>query len=193
MINHLKGKLVEKNPTYAIIECNGVGYFINISLQTFSALPDVEAVTLYTHLIIREDAHSLYGFFSLLERELFRLLISVSGVGPSTARTMLSSMTPVEIQQGIVDGDVALIQSVKGIGAKTAQRVILDLKDKIVKTYQIEENSLPQGNSHKEEALSALEVLGFNVKQSEKVINNLLKSEPSLDVEQLIKKALKSL
>ncbi|MGB0776744.1 MAG: Holliday junction branch migration protein RuvA [Flavobacteriaceae bacterium] len=193
MINHLKGKLVEKNPTYAIIECNGVGYFVNISLQTFSALPDSEAVMLYTHLIIREDAHSLYGFFSLLERELFRLLISVSGVGPSTARTMLSSMTAIEIQQGIVDGDVALIQSVKGIGAKTAQRVILDLKDKIVKTYQIEENSLPEGNSHKEEALSALEVLGFNAKQSEKIISNLLKSEPNLDVEQLIKKALKSL
>ena len=193
MINHLRGKLVEKNPTYAVVECNGVGYLVHISLQTFSAIGDSEAIFLHTHQIIREDAHSLYGFSTVLERELFRLLISVSGVGPSTARTMLSSMSPQEIQQGIVNGDVALIQSVKGIGAKTAQRVILDLKDKILKSYQIEENEVAQGNTNKEEALSALEVLGFNAKQSEKVLNNLLKTEPELSVEQLIKKALKSL
>ncbi|MGB0836997.1 MAG: Holliday junction branch migration protein RuvA [Flavobacteriaceae bacterium] len=193
MINHLRGKLVEKNPTYAVIECNGVGYFVNISLQTFGALGDQEAVFLYTHMIVREDAHTLFGFKTVLEREIFRLLISVSGVGPSTARTMLSSMSPEEIQQGIVGADVALIQSVKGIGAKTAQRVILDLKDKIMKTYQLDEVVPQREISSKEEAISALEVLGFTRKQCEKVINGLLKIDPQLSVEELIKKALKSL
>jgi Holliday junction DNA helicase RuvA len=194
MINHLRGKLVEKNPTYAVVECSGVGYFVNISLQTFSALPDNESVHLYTHLIVKEDAHTLYGFHSQLEREVFRLLISVSGVGPSTGRMMISSLEPKEIQQGIVDGDVGLIQSVKGIGAKTAQRIILDLRDKIMKTYQMESESLVTADlSSKEEALSALEVLGFNPKQSEKVIVKLLKEDPDLNVEQIIKKALKTL
>jgi Holliday junction DNA helicase RuvA len=194
MINHLRGKLVEKNPTYAVVECSGVGYFVNISLQTFSALPDNESVHLYTHLIVKEDAHTLYGFHSQLEREVFRLLISVSGVGPSTGRMMISSLEPKEIQQGIVDGDVGLIQSVKGIGAKTAQRIILDLRDKIMKTYQLESESLVTADlSSKEEALSALEVLGFNPKQSEKVIVKLLKEDPDLNVEQIIKKALKTL
>lgn len=194
MINHLRGKLVEKNPTYAVVECAGVGYFVNISLQTFSALPDSESIHLYTHLIVKEDAHTLYGFHSQLEREVFRLLISVSGVGPSTGRMMISSLEPKEIQQGIVDGDVGLIQSVKGIGAKTAQRIILDLRDKIMKTYQMESESLVTADlSSKEEALSALEVLGFNVKQSEKVIVKLLKEDPDLNVEQIIKKALKTL
>jgi Holliday junction DNA helicase RuvA len=194
MINHLRGKLVEKNPTYAVVECAGVGYFVNISLQTFSALPDSESIYLYTHLIVKEDAHTLYGFHSQLEREVFRLLISVSGVGPSTGRMMISSLEPKEIQQGIVDGDVGLIQSVKGIGAKTAQRIILDLRDKIMKTYQMESESLVTADlSSKEEALSALEVLGFNAKQSEKVIVKLLKEDPDLNVEQIIKKALKTL
>jgi len=194
MINHLRGKLVEKNPTYAVVECAGVGYFVNISPQTFSALPDSESIHLYTHLIVKEDAHTLYGFHSQLEREVFRLLISVSGVGPSTGRMMISSLEPKEIQQGIVDGDVGLIQSVKGIGAKTAQRIILDLRDKIMKTYQMESESLVTADlSSKEEALSALEVLGFNAKQSEKVIVKLLKEDPDLNVEQIIKKALKTL
>ena len=194
MINHLRGKLVEKNPTYAVVECAGVGYFVNISLQTFSALPDSESIHLYTHLIVKEDAHTLYGFHSQLEREVFRLLISVSGVGPSTGRMMISSLEPKEIQQGIVDGDVGLIQSVKGIGAKTAQRIILDLRDKIMKTYQMESESLVTADlSSKEEALSALEVLGFNAKQSEKVIVKLLKEDPDLNLEQIIKKALKTL
>lgn len=194
MINHLRGKLVEKNPTYAVVECAGVGYFVNISLQTFSALPESESIHLYTHLIVKEDAHTLYGFHSQLEREVFRLLISVSGVGPSTGRMMISSLEPKEIQQGIVDGDVGLIQSVKGIGAKTAQRIILDLRDKIMKTYQMESESLVTADlSSKEEALSALEVLGFNAKQSEKVIVKLLKEDPDLNVEQIIKKALKTL
>ena len=193
MIAFLKGKLVEKNPTYAIIDCNGVGYFLNISLQTFSQLPDHEAVKLHTHLVIKEDSHTLYGFTTVLEREMFRLLISVSGVGPSTARTMLSSLTTEEVQQAIAGGDVATVQSVKGIGAKTAQKVIIELKDKVVKLYGLTEIDTPTSNTQKDEALSALEVLGFNVKQADKVLTSLLKQDPSLDVESLIKQALKSL
>lgn len=192
MITQLRGRLVEKNPTYVVVDCNGVGYFLHISLNTFSALPADESITIYTHLSIKEDAHTLFGFATRLEREIFRLLISVSGVGPSIARTMLSSMSCEEIQQAIASSNVALIQSVKGIGAKTAQRLILDLKDKVVKTYDIDENELPKHNTNKEEALSALEVLGFARKISEKVLDKILKEDQSLSVEGLIKKALKS-
>jgi Holliday junction DNA helicase RuvA len=193
MITQIRGRLVEKNPTYVVIDCSGVGYLLHISLQTFSSLGDEEAVHLYTHLSIREDAHTLYGFHSKTEREVFRLLISVSGVGPSIARTMLSSMSSEEIQEAIASENVRLIQSVKGIGAKTAQRVIVDLKDKILKTFDIDEVSVQRNNTNKEEALSALEVLGFNRKQSEKVVNTILKESPEATVELLIKKALKSL
>ena len=193
MITQIRGKLVEKNPTYAIIEANGVGYFINISLNTFSQLPDSENGFLYTHLAIREDAQTLYGFSTKKEREIFLLLISVSGVGPSIARTMLSSMSTDEIQHAIATGDVKVIQSVKGIGAKTAQRVLVDLKDKILKSYAIDEVSPISDNSNKVEALTALEVLGFNKKQSEKVLDKILKEDNSLSVEELIKRALKNL
>ena len=193
MITHIRGKLVEKNPTYVVIEANGIGYWLNISLNTFSELPDEEAVFLYTFLSVREDAHTLFGFISKIEREIFKLLISVSGVGPSIARTMISSMTTDEIQHAIASGDVALIQSVKGIGAKTAQRVLVDLKDKILKTYSIDEVSLLESNTCKNEALTALEVLGFNKKQSEKVIDNILKEDKTLSVEAIIKTALKNL
>tara|TARA_R110002073_G_scaffold108336_9_gene243598 strand:- start:31432 stop:32013 length:582 start_codon:yes stop_codon:yes gene_type:complete len=193
MITQIRGRLVEKNPTYLVVDCSGVGYLLHISLQTYSLLPDEEAVRLYTHLSIREDAHTLYGFFSKTEREVFKLLISVSGVGPSIARTMLSSMTSEEIQNAIATENVALIQSVKGIGAKTAQRVIVDLKDKILKTFDIDEVSVNRNNTSKEEALSALEVLGFNRKQSDKVVAGILKESPDETVEQLIKKALKNL
>ncbi|WP_152286968.1 Holliday junction branch migration protein RuvA [Flavicella marina] len=192
MITQLRGRLIEKNPTYIVVDCNGVGYYLHISLNTFSALPSDEAITIYTHLSIKEDAHTLFGFITRLEREIFRLLISVSGVGPSIARTMLSSMTSEEIQQAIASSNVALIQSVKGIGAKTAQRLILDLKDKVVKTFDLDENDLSQHNTNKEEALSALEVLGFARKISEKVLDRILKEDNSLSVEELIKKALKS-
>lgn len=192
MITQLRGRLVEKNPTYVIVDCNGVGYLLHISLNTFSALPEDELITIYTHLSIKEDAHTLFGFVTRLEREIFRLLISVSGVGPSIARTMLSSMSSEEIQQAIASSNVALIQSVKGIGAKTAQRLILDLKDKVVKTFDLDENELPAHNTNKEEALSALEVLGFARKISEKVLDRILKEDNSLSVEALIKKALKS-
>jgi Holliday junction DNA helicase RuvA len=135
----------------------------------------------------------LFGFSSLAEREIFRLLISVSGVGASTARTMLSSLTPKQVREGIAVGDVALIQSIKGIGAKTAQRVILDLKDKILKVYDIDELSTPKNNTNKDEALSALDVLGFNKKQSERVVDKIISNQPDATVEVIIKQALKNL
>lgn len=193
MITQIKGKLVEKNPTYVVVDCNGVGYLLHISLNTFSAISESEAVLFYTHLAVREDAHTLFGFVNKTEREVFRLLISVSGVGASIARTMLSSMTSEEVQHAIASENVAVIQSVKGIGAKTAQRVIIDLKDKILKTFAIDEVSAVESNTNKEEALSALEVLGFNKKQADKVINNVLKEMPTASVETLIKQALKNL
>ncbi len=193
MITQIRGKLVEKNPTYVVIDCNGVGYLLHISLNTFSSLDNEESILLYTHLSIREDAHTLYGFISKTEREVFRLLVSVSGVGPSTARTMLSSMTSEDIQQAIASEDVKLIQSVKGIGAKTAQRVIVDLKDKILKTFDLDEVSVVENNTNKEQALSALEVLGFVRKQADKAINNIIKETPEASVEELIKRALKNL
>ncbi|MHB1146849.1 MAG: Holliday junction branch migration protein RuvA [Lutibacter sp.] len=193
MITHIRGKLVEKNPTFAVIETNGVGYWLNISLNTYSQLPDNEFVILYTHLSIKEDAHTLYGFINKTEREIFRLLISVSGVGPSIARTMLSSMTTDEIQQAIASNNVSVIQSVKGIGVKTAQRVLVDLRDKISKTFAIDEVYISQSNTIKNEALSALEVLGFNRKQVEKVVDKILLEDKTVSVEVLIKNALKNL
>jgi Holliday junction DNA helicase RuvA len=193
MITHIRGKLVEKNPTYAIVEANGIGYWLNISLNTFSELTDDEAVFLYTYLSVKEDSQTLFGFSTKIEREIFKLLISVSGVGPSIARTMISSMSTDEIQHAIASGDVATIQSVKGIGAKTAQRVLVDLKDKIAKTYVIDEVSVNQNNTNKIEALSALEILGFNKKQSEKVIDKILQENKTLSVAGLIKTALKNL
>ena len=170
-----------------------IGYFVNISLHTFSQIPDQENLKIYTYLQVREDSHTLYGFASKTEREIFKLLISVSGIGANTARTMLSSLTPEQVKEGIAGGDVALIQSVKGIGAKTAQRVIIDLKDKVLKVYGIDELSLIPNNTHKDEALSALDVLGFNKKQSEKVVDRILKAQPDAQVEEIIKEALKNL
>ncbi|AUP78894.1 Holliday junction branch migration protein RuvA [Flavivirga eckloniae] len=193
MITHIQGKLTEKNPTHVVLECNGVGYMLNISLHTFSQIPDNENLKLFTHLQVKEDSHTLYGFSSLAEREIFRLLISVSGIGASTARTMLSSLTPKQVREGIASNDVALIQSIKGIGAKTAQRVIIDLKDKILKIYDIDEVSVSQGNTNKDEALSALEVLGFAKKQAERVVDKIIVVQPDADVETIIKQALKNL
>ena len=193
MIAHIQGRLVEKTPTDVVIECNGVGYHINISLHTFSLIPDGENLKLFTFLQVREDAHTLYGFIEKQERELFKLLISVSGVGANTARTMLSSLQPTQIIQAIASNDVGTIQGVKGIGAKTAQRVILDLKDKVLKVYDLEDVSVVQNNTNKDEALSALEVLGFNRKAAEKVIDKIVKDAPNASVEQLIKQALKNL
>jgi Holliday junction DNA helicase RuvA len=193
MITHIQGKLVEKNPTDVVIDCNGIGYLLNISLHTYSQIPDKEDIKLYTHLQVKEDSHTLFGFSSLAEREIFRLLISVSGIGASIARTMLSALTPKQVREGIATENVALIQSIKGIGLKTAQRTIIELKDKILKVYDIDEVSVLQDNTAKDEALSALEVLGFNKKQAERVIDKFVATQPQANVETIIKEALKSL
>jgi len=193
MITQLSGRIVEKNPTYVIVDCNGVGYFLNISLHTFSLLPNEEPIKIYTHLQVKEDSHTLFGFMEKTEREIFLLLISISGIGPSIARTMLSSLNPNQVRDAIASGDVAAIQAVKGIGSKTAQRVIVELKDKILKVQNMGEVSPLSNNTTKEEALSALEVLGFNRRQSEKVVDRVLSQDTSLSVEDIIKQALKNL
>ncbi len=193
MITHIQGKLVEKNPTDVVIECSGVGYLCHISLNTFSQIPDTENLRLYTHLQVKEDSHTLFGFVEKSEREIFRLLISVSGIGTSTARTMLSAMSPKQVREAIASEDVVKIQSIKGIGLKTAQRVIIDLKDKILKVYDMDEVSISQNNTNKDEALSALDVLGFNRKQAERVIDKVISGHPDAKVETIIKEALKNL
>lgn len=193
MITHIQGRLVEKNPTDVVIDCNGVGYLLNISLHTYSQIPDSEHVKLHTHFQVKEDSHSLFGFMSLAEREIFRLLISVSGIGASTARSMLSSLTPTEIKNALASEDVRTIQSIKGIGLKTAQRVIIDLRDKILKVHDVSDSAAVLNNTNKDEALSALEVLGFSRKQSDKVVQTILRNQPDASVEVLIKEALKNL
>ncbi|MCL6461942.1 Holliday junction DNA helicase subunit RuvA [Flavobacterium micromati] len=193
MIAQLQGKLVEKSATHIIIDCAGVGYHINISLHTYSLLPNTDFIKVYTHLQIKEDAHTLFGFIEKSEREIFRLLLSVSGIGASIARTMLSSLDPKQITNAIATADVGTIQSIKGIGSKTAQRVILDLKEKVLKLYDLDDVSISQSNTNRDEALSALEVLGFVRKTSEKVIEKIVKEDPDASVESLIKKALKIL
>jgi holliday junction DNA helicase RuvA len=193
MITHLEGRIVERNPTNVVIDCKGVGYFLNISLHTYSQLPNTENVKLFTHLQVREDAHTLYGFSSIIEREIFRLLISVSGIGANTARTMLSSLSPGQIKEAIASEDVVTIQSIKGIGAKTAQRVVLDIRDKILKVYGLEDVSAISSNTMKNEALSALETLGFARKQAEKACDMVLRENPEATVETIIKEALKNL
>ncbi len=194
MITFLRGRLIEKNPTHIIVECNGVGYHVDISLHTYGLIPNEESVQIHTYLQIKEDSHTLYGFFDTGEREIFKLLISVNGIGASTARTMLSSLNPDEIGTAIAQEDVKKIQSVKGIGLKTAQRVIIDLKDKISKV-EISENFVGIGAAlqQKDEAIAALEVLGYNKKSSEKIIDTLLKTDAEMSVEQLIKQALNRL
>jgi holliday junction DNA helicase RuvA len=193
MIAHIHGKLTEKTPTEVVIDCGGVGYHINISLHTYSLLPDSENVKLYTHLQIKEDAHTLFGFVQKSEREIFRMLLSVSGIGAGIARTMLSSLEPKQIIQAIASGDVGTIQAVKGIGTKTAQRAILDLKDKVLKLYDLDEVSISQSNTNKDEALSALEVLGFNKKLAEKAVEKIVRDQPEATVESIIKQALKNI
>lgn len=193
MIAHIQGKLVEKTPTEVVIDCGGVGYQINISLHTYSLLPNSDQIKLFTYLQVKEDAHTLFGFVEKSEREIFKMLLSVSGIGASIARTMLSSLEPKQIIQAIASGDVGTVQSIKGIGLKTAQRVILDLQDKVLKLYDLDEVSMVQNNTNRDEALSALEVLGFVRKTSEKVIEKIIKEDPDASVESIIKKALKSL
>ena len=193
MITHIQGRLVELNPAYAVIDCNGVGYILHISLNTYSELGDSESCKLFSYLVVKEDSQTLYGFFTKLERKVFGMLISVSGVGASTGRVILSSMRSEQIRDAIVQEDVALIQSVKGIGAKTAQRIILDLKDKMLKAFDDIEITLKSGNRNREEALSALEVLGFPSKSVHKLVDKLLEKDPHLEVEELVKQALKNL
>ena len=194
MINHIDGVVIEKNPAYVVIECNGVGYFINISLNTYSKINNSEKFKLLTHLAIREDAHVLYGFATEDERKIFKQLISVSGVGPSTARLILSSLSTEEIQQAIASGNVSLLQKVKGIGEKSAQRIIVDLKGKIEKDIIPQGISFTKNNIIKEEALSALIMLGFVKNQAEKAIDKTLTNlKEDIAVEDLIKLALKSL
>ena len=193
MITHVKGRLVEKAPTSVVIESNGIGYLINISLNTFSQIPDNENLKLYTHLQIKEDSHTLYGFYTIKEREIFRLLISVNGIGSNIARTMLSSISPDQIIDAISRENVSLIQSVKGIGSKTAQRVIIDLQDKILKVYDLDEGITSSNNTNKEEALSALEVLGINKRSSERLVGKIVLENPDISVESIIKETLKNL
>lgn len=191
MIGHLNGRLIEKNPTEILVECGGVGYEVKISLHTFSALGSDEAVKIYTKLIVREDAHLLFGFFSKEEREMFNHLISVSGIGPNTAMIMLSSLVPEEIAHAIQSEDVRTIQSIKGIGAKTAQRVIIDLKDKMLKLASSSENIFNTNNTNKFDALTALVSLGFDRKAAEKALDRI--STGDEPVEKLIKEALRIL
>jgi Holliday junction DNA helicase RuvA len=193
MIAHLQGKLIEKSPTHVVVDCGGVGYHINISLHTYSLIPPTDFIKLFTHLQIKEDAHTLFGFVEKSEREIFKLLLSVSGIGASIARTMLSSLDPKQITNAIASGDVITIQSIKGIGSKTAQRVILDLKEKILKLYELDEVSMSQNNTNRDEALSALEVLGFVRKTSERIVEKIIKEAPDSSVEYIIKQALKNL
>lgn len=193
MIAHIQGRLVEKTATEVVIDCGGVGYLIHISLHTFSQIGSSENLRLYTFLQIKEDGHTLFGFIDKIERELFKLLISVSGIGGNTARNMLSSVAPKELLQAIASADVKTIQSVKGIGAKTAQRVILDLQEKVLKLYNIDEVSPVINNTNADEALSALEVLGFVRKSAEKVVDKIIKQDPNASVELIIKQALKNL
>jgi len=193
MYEYIEGPLIEKNPAYCVIDIAGVGYFIQISLTTFSQLDPHSRGKLYIHQVVREDAHLLFGFFSRQERELFRLLLSVSGIGANTARMMLSALSPDDLQQAILNGNTALLQSIKGIGTKTAQRVIIDLRDKIGKEKFSGEIFPVKDNRLKDEALSALVILGFNKGEADKVISKILLAEKNLPLEDLIKKALKQL
>jgi Holliday junction DNA helicase RuvA len=193
MIAHIQGKLVEKTPTEVVIDCNGVGYHINISLHTFSLLPNTDFIKLFTYLQIKEDSNTLFGFVEKSEREIFKMLLTVSGIGASIARTMLSSLEPKQIIQALATADVVTIQSIKGIGSKTAQRAILDLKDKVLKLYDLDEVSMSQNNTNRDEALSALEVLGFVRKTSERAVDKIVKEDPMATVESIIKQALKNL
>lgn len=193
MYEYISGKLVELNPAYAIIDNNGIAFYVSISLQTFSHLKEGETCKLLIHQVIREDANLLFGFFNKQEREIFRNLISVSGIGANTARMILSSLSPEEIQSAIIAANVNLLKSVKGIGLKSAQRIIIDLKDKIGKIDESSQIFVEESNTIRNEALSALVTLGFPKKAAEKAIEKLLKENSELDIETLVKLALKSL
>ncbi len=195
MISYIKGKITYKSPTYIIVETGGIGYHVNISLHTYAQIEKLEAVKILTHLNIKEDSHTLYGFAEEAERSLFVLLLSVSGIGPNTARILLSSMTPEEARSAIISENVPAFKKVKGVGPKTAKRIILDLKDKIIKDSG--ENPVivsAPNNTLRDEALSALVALGFTKIHVQKVLNKILSEQPEvLTIEELIKLALKQL
>ena len=193
MYAFISGKIAEITPAYAIVDNHGVGYFINITLNTFTAIGEQTEVKLYTHLQVLEDAHNLFGFYTAKERDMFELLISVSGVGCNTARLILSSLTVNELSTAIASEDIRTIQAVKGIGSKTAQRIIVDLKDKVKKTEYAEETANIVDNNVKNEALSALVILGFSKNVASKALDKLLKQSPDTSVEVLIREALKLL
>ena len=193
MIEYIQGRMTEKYPTHIIVETGGIGYFVNISLHTYSALSQ-DQVKIFIHQIIREDAHILYGFFTDQEREVFRRLISVSGIGANTARTILSSLSPDQVQGAILSGDVNAFKSVKGIGLKTAQRLIVELKDKMGRaSTAISADAIVRAYDVRREALDALEVLGFARRIAEPVVERLFKTRTDISVEELIKLTLKSL
>ncbi len=193
MIDYISGTVTELNPAIAVIECNGIGYSINISLNTYAALEKEVSCRILIHESIREDAHLLFGFATADERDLFRQLITVSGVGAGTARMMLSSVAPSDLREAIISGDVAILKGVKGIGLKTAQRIIVDLKDKIGKHAVSGEILAFSDNTAREEALSALVMLGFARSSVSKVIDNILRENKKLQVEEIVRKALKLL
>jgi Holliday junction DNA helicase RuvA len=193
MIEYIKGSLKTVTPTFLIIETSGVGYFVNISLTTFSKLEGRDEYSVLIHEVIREDSHQLFGFADDTEREVFRLLISVSGVGANTARMMLSSLDPSEIEKAILGSDVNVLKSIKGIGLKTAQRIIVDLKDKFGKQAGTGEIFAFTDNTKREEALSALVMLGFARSTVLKVLDKIVREERNLTVEDMIKRALKNL
>jgi Holliday junction DNA helicase RuvA len=193
MIDYITGKVTGLNPACVVVECNGIGYNLNISLNTFAVLEKAVICKILVHEAIREDAYILYGFSEDDERDLFRQLISVSGVGASTARIMLSSFKPADLRRAIADADVNLIKSVKGIGLKTAQRIIVDLKDKVEKHAGSGEIIAFSDNTAREESLSALVMLGFARNSATKVIDNLLKESRTLQVEEIVRRALKLL
>ena len=196
MITHLRGNVIELNPTNLILDCNGIGYYLNISLNTFSKLNKIENndCKILTHLHVREDSHTLFGFFDQEERKIFLMLLSVSGIGASTAMMILSSLNSNEIRMAILKEDLVTLKSIKGIGMKSAQRIIIDLKDKIT-DLQLKQGDviIQNDNIKRNEALSALETLGFSAKEINKVLDNILSENPDISVEQVIKMSLKRL
>ncbi len=193
MYEYIKGHIIESSPAHCVVENNGLGYFINISVTTYTQLQNQKEILLYLHEQIREDAHNLYGFYEKSERSIFVHLISVSGIGANTARMMLSSMSPGEIQEAILSGNVNVLKGIKGIGAKTAQRILVDLTDKLGKEPLDQKIFTGVNNTIKEEALSALVMLGFLKANAQKVIDKILIKEPNSKVEDVIKKSLKML
>jgi Holliday junction DNA helicase RuvA len=193
MVEYLNGQLVEINPAHVVVDINGIGYFVHISLNAFSLLNGKKETKLFIHEVIREDSHLLYGFCDKEERELFRQLISVSGVGANTGILFLSSLSVIEIKTAIVSGDIDRLKSVKGIGLKTAQRIVVELKDKLGKEPLSNDIFMTLNNSVREEALSALVTLGFVKKNAEKVVDGILRGNPEATVEKIIKDALKQM